>query len=446
MNRTLPLVALLLACGPLAAQNGGIDRRFGDDGIASIGDPQDLDAPAIGIATCATSAGSALLVSELSGPPGLATLRITVDGRPASALTRIALPAAQRATIAACAADGRIVVARTVLGAGTDTDVQVVRLRTDGSLDPTFGQGTGAVTVDLDDHAVLGDLERAMSINVEPDGGVLVGLRLDVPGGDSDAGLLRLAPDGALRFARHYPSLPGISGTFAATAAGLAPDGRVWMVGSSQEPGVNRWFRASLDAPTGEGIEVLAGAPTPFTFTGGGRVLPDGTLVFAARATSDGLRYLPRLVVLRGNEVSEIDLPAPFDVAGAPGSMHGYLGHGSVIPTGTSGLLYVSPLTRSPDVLDEVATYVAMVQLGENAAQDRVDPRFGIAGRSQFAWRGSEVCAGDAPPRQRPVHATNWRGRPLLTGWHTTTCAGTSPRAMLARILDGEDVFAHDFE
>jgi hypothetical protein len=169
-------------------------------------------------------------------------------------------------------------------------------------------------------------------------------------------------------------------------------------------------------------------------------------MVFAARTSTDGTRFLPQLVVLRGNEVSQIDLPVPFNIAGAPASMHGNLGHGTAIPTGENRVLVVSPLARVPNLQEEVAVYLAMVELGTSAVEDRVDARFGIDGRSQFAWRGTEACAGGVPPRQLPLHVTNWRGRPTLTGWHATTCSGTQPRAMLARVLHPEDVFAHGFE
>lgn len=447
--RASSLFGLMIVLSTTAyAQNAGIDHRYGDGGIASINDPQDPDAGLVGFVSCALSSDHVRLVSYLNSTT-LGSIRVDAEGRTDGTLNRVTVPASSNSNsaIGACAGDGRILVAREVTAAGQDRNLQILRLLTDGSLDPSFGGGSGQTLVDMDAYSTLGDSEAPIGLNLEADGGVLVSLRLDAPGGNADPGLVRLAPDGTLRFARHYPTLPGLAGANAATAAGLAADGRIWLVGTGEQPATNTWFRARLDALTGSAVDALSGSGNDSVITGAGRVLADGTtMVVATRVTQDGLRYLPRLLVLRGSTATQLDLPAPFSVAGAPASLPAYLGGSTAIPTGEGRILFVDRLVRLPNTTRDIATYLALVELGISAGQDRVDTRFGIAGRTQFAWRGDETCADNVPTWQRMHHATNWRGRATLTGWHTRTCVDTQPRPMSVRVLNGDDVFADGFE
>lgn len=454
MRRFIWLVSVFFFCGAALAQNSGIDRSFGDNGIASVSDPQDANTWMAAFVSCGMANGQLRLVAAL-GPAQIGTLLVDTNGHPASTLTRITVPTAAAGegeqAIGACKGDGRIVIARGVKGAGNDENLQVLRLRADGGLDPDFGTG-GSVLIDMDAHAsALLDMELPLGINLEADGGVLVSLALGVLGSVHDAGLVRLGADGSLRFARHYATLPdmGASGTtLYASAAGVGLDGRVWMAGTATLPGATTVFRARLDGATGMVVDApVYGSGSHAVFTGGGRILADGnTMVLVARSTQGGLRYLPRLVVIRGNEVSHLDLPEPFPIAGAVASMDWNISMGTVIPTGEGRLLVADALTRTPDTGTERATYLALVQLGVTAAEDQVDTRFGVAGRTQFAWRGAQICENDAPPPQRPIHATNWRGRPVVTGWHARTCDWSNVRGLLARVQNAGDVFAQGFE
>lgn len=430
------------------AQNSGIDRRFGDGGIASISDPQNPDAGAIGFVACGVSPDHVRLVSYRNSTT-LVSIRVDAQGLPVGSMmpVTVAASASSNVVIGACMGDGRIVVVREVAGTDQDRNIQVLRLRADGTLDPSFGSGSGQVVVDMDAYAVLGDAERPSGLNLEASGGVLVSLRLDAPGNNTDPGLVRLAADGTVRFARHYPTLPGLTGASAATAAGLAADGHVWMAGTGEQPGLTTWFRVRVDAASGQTIDSISGGADDDVITGSGRMLADGnTMVVVSRATQDGLRYRPRLLVIRGSAASHVDLPTPFDIAAAPASMPAYVSGGNAIPTSEGRILLVDALMRLPDLDRDVATYAALVELGPGAGLDRIDPRFGTGGRTQFAWRGSEACAGNVPTWQRALHATNWRGRALLSGWHLRTCTGSEPRPMLARVLNADDVFADGLE
>lgn len=467
MRRLTWFLPALLCCGAAFAQNSGIDRSFGDNGIASISDPQQPTSELQGFVSCAMPGGKLRMVARLN-PTQIGSQLVDANGQTSGSLARISVHTESWEgggfqAIGACMGDGRIVIAREVVGTFRsahpdgnlfDSNLHVVRLRSDGSLDPEFGFG-GEVLLDMDGYTTGLDVrETPLGINLEPDGGVLVSMALEVTGGGSNAGLVRLAADGSVRFARRYaifPTLPSGDSTLYASAAGVAANGQIWMAGTAALTSGTAAFRVRLD---GDGILVNApvfsgGADS--VYTGGGRVLADGdTMVLAARSTADGQRYLPRLIVFRDSEVSQLALPEPFAIAGASASLPAFeswvSSAGTVIPTGEGRFLLVDGLARMPSLSAPVATYLSLIQLGATAAGDQVDTRFGIAGRTQFAWRGMQICTAAAPPPQRPMHATNWRGRPLLTGWHSRTCDLNNKRALLARVLYAGDVFSNGFE
>ena len=456
MRGFLWFLPALLSCGAAFAQNSGIDRSFGDSGIASISDPQDASTRMAGFVSCAQSSGQLRMVAALDATQ-IGSVLVDADGNTASNLTRI--PVTESAylpdyAIGACMADGRIVIAREILSTGGDRQLQVLRLKNDGNLDPTFGLG-GESVVDMDAFAPnLADIEMPLGLNLEADGGVLVSMALGTIS-VTDAGLVRLAANGSVRFARHYASFPNMpqgSQTTHTSAAGLT-GGQVWMVGTASLAGVGTTvFRARLEGNSGMVVDApIYGSGSETVYAGGGRMLADGnTMVLAARRTTDNLRYLPSMIVIRGDAISRLDLPEPFAIAGAQATALSFSpwtgAMGTVIPTGEGRFLFVDALARMPDATAPLAAYLALVQLGASAAGDQVDAHYGIAGRTQYAWRGMQVCNDGAPPPQRPVHATNWRGRPVVTGLHGRTCDLGSARGLLARVQYAADVFAHGFE
>ncbi len=446
--RTFPWFLLVfLLGGTAAAQNGGIDRRFGDNGIASFADAQAGASQAI--VSCAGANGVLNSVAE-TDDAHLVTFRLNARGDMAAAPVRLPFAtsmvfASGRYTQGACMGDGRVVIARTVLRAN-DTNVQVLRLLADGGLDTSFGLG-GSVEVDMDAHAMLESTEGVLGLNLEADGGILVSLELEHMPNDWDAGLIRLSANGTLRFAGHYHAVPGSSDTSRATAAGLGGDSLVHLVGSGLVGAGFNWFRTRIDANSGLPVSGQTGGGSEEVFTEGGRMLVDGTLIVAAKFTTglpqDGY-YRPRLLVLRPGGASHVDLPMPFPIAGSNTTVS-VNGLASVIPTGDGRLLYSATLARMPDVLGVLGTYLAVVELGADAAGDRVDARFGVEGRSQFAWRDTPDCSGSPQP-QHPQHMTNWRGRAVLTGRHAPSCPQPIARAFVARVLAAEDIFAADFD
>lgn len=79
-------------------------------------------------------------------------------------------------------ADGRIVVA-----GSTGDDFALARYNTDGSLDPTFGGGTGTVTTNL------GGTDHGCDMALQPDGKIVVS-----GGADNDFAVVRYNTDGSL--------------------------------------------------------------------------------------------------------------------------------------------------------------------------------------------------------------------------------------------------------
>jgi hypothetical protein len=219
MLRTLLSVALLstVLLSAAQAQNSGIDRRFGTRGMVSLRDPDPTisNARFLGLAACAGPEG-ALNVVAASSLDRLTLFRLDSKGRLDRSFsgdgiaTAIVPPSGEDTAQGACMADGRIVIARMASGVGADKNLQVVRLTPDGAIDPTFGNGSGAVTLDMDQHvAGLGDLEFPLGLNLESNGSILLSLRIYLAGGASVPGVARLGSDGVVQLARIYPALPG---------------------------------------------------------------------------------------------------------------------------------------------------------------------------------------------------------------------------------------------
>jgi uncharacterized delta-60 repeat protein len=92
-------------------------------------------------------------------------------------------------------ADGKVLLAGrsedVVIG---NSDFAIARLDGDGSLDPTFGAGTGKVLIPFDVGGTDDDIGTAIAI--QPDGKILVAGWADTDTNGDDFALVRLLPDG----------------------------------------------------------------------------------------------------------------------------------------------------------------------------------------------------------------------------------------------------------
>jgi len=449
----LLLLALLLVAVSANAQNAGINREFGIKGIASLRDPVNPNARFLGLAACAVS-GNRLNVVAASTLDQLTTFRLMPDGSLDTSFGNngfvhtVVPPSGEDTAQGACMADGRVLIVRMAPGAGADKNIQMIRLLPTGALDMTFN-GTGSLTIDQDAHtAGLGDLEFPLGLNLDSDGSCYVSTRIYLANGQSRPGLIRVSAAGAVAYAHIYESLSGVTPVYA-TAAGLGPDGRVWLIGGGNPIGTpfNSWFRAELDPASGGVIETHVGTDGNYVVDGG-RVLANGVMVIVGKyvpQSQPGGAYQPRLLVFRETGASHVVLPLPFPVNTFEPTLAPFPGHGVAIPIAEGRILFGAPLgAQNGDF--ELATYAAVVELGADASGDRVDTRFGTNGAIQFAYRTETPCANGAPTLQRPVRFSNWLGRPVLAGIHATTCNVNPRNAFAARLLAPEDLMSNGFE
>ncbi len=91
--------------------------------------------------------------------------------------------------------DGKIVLVGGAEKLGADTDFAAIRLRPDGSLDPTFGTG-GKTTVWFDLGGTKADYAAAVALR--PDGGIFLAGPVTGADGDRDFGIALLDSSGAL--------------------------------------------------------------------------------------------------------------------------------------------------------------------------------------------------------------------------------------------------------
>jgi hypothetical protein len=450
--RLLLCTLLLLLAAAAAAQNSGIDRRFGNNGIASLRDLGQPGARHLGLAACAAPGGG-LNVLAATEAARLTLFRLRKDGSldpgfGIGGIVTMTVPESGEDTAqGACMADGRIVVARMAPGTGSDRNTQLLRVLPEGGLESTFGAG-GVRILDFDQHvAGLGDLEFPLGLNLDASGSLLVTLRLFRNDGQSRPGLASVDSSGTVRFARLYDP-PGVTAVYA-TAAGLGPNGRIWLVGGGNPSATPfySWFRTEHDPLTGELLATFIGAEGNYVVDGG-RVLSNGVMVVVGKyvpQSDPGGPYRPRLLVFRASGANHVELPPPAPVNNSAPTLAPFLGFGVAIPIAGNRVLFGSPMGGNNQEW-ELATYAAVVELGASAAEDRVDTRFGSGGATQFAYRTETPCANGSPTRQRPVRFSNWLGRPVLAGIHSITC-NTDPRAAFAaRLLLPTDVFIDSFE
>jgi uncharacterized delta-60 repeat protein len=156
--------------------------------------------------------------------------------------------------------DGKIVVAGGQGLGGRNPRFAIVRYRTDGSPDPSFGDGDGTVSVDFTPRA-----DFAYAVRIQPDGKIVVAGAASYFGGKSRFALARLTSAGALdpTFGGDGKVMTNVTPSYDwANGMALQSDGRIVVVGSlsagatNGEIGVLRYLGdGSLDPSFGaEGI------------------------------------------------------------------------------------------------------------------------------------------------------------------------------------------------
>jgi len=255
---------------------------------------------------------------------------------------------------AALQPDGKI-----VLAGDSRLQVAVVRLKANGTLDPTF-DGDGRKTLSW------GAIGRATAVVVAPNGKILLGGFSGPEGGNIQ--VARLKPNGALdtTFATAGIATIDFGGDDFGEAMARQADGRILVAGRSTAAGaVVARLRATgaLDPDFGTGGRV--------TLPGGGSaravlVQPDGKIVLAGNASISAMMIVTRLMpngtldtTFDGDGTAAIDFGSTSDIAAG-------------VVRQPDGKLVVAGYTQASED-------VAVARLKPNGS---LDTTFGVAGKA----------------------------------------------------------------
>lgn len=269
-----------------------------------------------------------------------------------------------------------------------------------GTLDPTFGDG-GMVVLTF-----AGENASADAVLVQPDGKVVVG-GVKTPAGDSFA-LVRLTSNGALdpTFGSGGVAQTRVGNTsHAVRAVALQPDGKILLAGYTRFVGQNFDFavlrysaNGVLDPTFGTDGVVLTDFSSRTDQAMAMALMGDGRIVLSGQTLSDDLT-IGDMAFARYNADGSLDTTfgnggrAMVDVRGTPDQARGIalLAGGKIVAAGTS---------RDPAVS---RTDIAAVRLN---ADGTLDPAFGTAGVfvTSFGGPGSQTAnAVVLDPTGRPV-------------------------------------------
>ena len=298
--------------------DGSLDATFGDGGKIVTEFPNDTFTEAR--AMTIQPDGRILVVGTAWGPTGMTTdlaiARYTKDGSLDPSLggggTVIAnVDQEDDARAVAVSFDGRITVAGSTRGLlQMNSDIAVVRLRRDGSLDTTFGAG-GIVRTNA-----MGQQEFANSVQIQRDGRIVVaGSTIGTtPWFTEDVVLARYNPDGSLdqTFGKGGIVVADLEGAMdEVSAAALQIDGKI-LVGTTNFT-VSRFdANGSLDPTFGAGGIAHADFSTPDAHLAAGltalAIQRDGRIV-AAGGVSDFTTFTGSFALARFDASSAS--PAP---------------------------------------------------------------------------------------------------------------------------------------
>lgn len=196
-------VLFLLAAHDAAANDADLDPAFGVGGVAMTGVTNAGGNGAHG--PVVQPDGKILICDARTGDPSsgndFMVARFDANGHLDASFNFNGLVAidfnggGDACTGIALQADGRIVVAGFTQSPATQgTDFAVARLKPDGSLDTSFGAGTGKVVVGFDLGGTKNDTAQALAL--QPDGRIVVAGAVETASNGTDFAVLRLLPDG----------------------------------------------------------------------------------------------------------------------------------------------------------------------------------------------------------------------------------------------------------
>lgn len=454
-SAVLALAAAMSMSGAAIAADGELDPTFGTGGFALAGlTTADFELPAKPVVQ---PDGKILICSRVASG-GLSgsdffIARFNADGSPDTSFDfdgQVTIDIAARndgCNALAIQPDGKIVA----VGSSSDTstsnsDFAIVRLETDGTLDPTFGGGSGVTLVPFDLGGSNGDTAGAVAL--QPDGKIIVAGWATVGTFTYDFAAVRLSPDGARDTTFNSTGrvtvafdVPGTGGIDQADAIVIDAAGRIILGGVAEtQPGSSGFALARL-LPNGQ---------LDHNFNADGRA----TIDFDLGATNNDLSYQTiltrdgKLVMVGGADTGSGSTPNN-DVAiarmlpdGTPDSTFGIGGKVTVpFDLATNGTDIATGVVEDAAgrlVVVGVTVYDGTSFLGRSFAlrlkrNGDIDPSFGTFGKAVYNFDGTNDLATGVALQGTQV---------VMTG---TTTSGAGADDYLARI-DVDMIFANDFD
>lgn len=278
--------------------SGALDPGFGTGGVAAIPVGQASQANGLVI----DSDGKLLAAGSTTGANvDIALVRLNSDGTldttfapSAGGRPTFDFSASDIASALALQSDGKIIVAGSSISAG-NTDFALMRLDSDGSLDPTFDgsvNGNGKITTDFN---LLAD--AALAVAIQPDGKIIAAGFSVNPSG-SDFALARYNQNGTLDttfgIALTGKVTDDLGGNDSARVLALQGDGKI-VVGGFAFTGTNSEFAleryaadGTLDSTFGTGGIVITPIGIGNAQIASLALQPDGKII-AAGSASNGL-------------------------------------------------------------------------------------------------------------------------------------------------------------
>jgi uncharacterized delta-60 repeat protein len=211
---------------------------------------------------------------------------------------------------AALQPDGKIVVGGNV-GDGTGGAFGVVRYKTNGTLDSTFGTN-GVVLTDFDNNA-----DYCFTVNIQSDGKIIAsGYVYDMSVSRYKFGAARYNANGSLdntfdgdgKLMTEFGTLEDVC-----TAAAIQADGKIVLAGYTWTPAMKTRFavaryntNGTLDNTFGIGGKVTNAVDTGNHWTRAITIQPDGKIILAGQVTI-GINYTHHFALLRYNTDGTLD-------------------------------------------------------------------------------------------------------------------------------------------
>lgn len=447
----LALAACIASPGTRAADV--LDLRFDGDGFRVL--PATLNGY-VPLGSCPHANGSVSVVAVHPTSVQLAVIRLTATGaldggfsgdgiHTFPALRSVINPAFSSTACAgmgnADPADDRMMVAASATGSYDFAYLALVDLNV-GGFDSAFFLG-GPNSVDLSGLAYppVGGVHpypntRVRGVFGGANGEWLLVAQIDGHSSGVPRGLVaRIGAAGGLQ-AIASPSLSGYD-SLDLVSARVGGDGDIRVLGDFAMAGGSGWGLMRVNGSTLAAVSMSAsdsaGGAWWRTFKArhlGGGVSVAGALI--GDASPFGLA--PRLLVVRGDNVRVVNLPAVPALDGVTAA--GALGlEGSVAATGAAGNRAVFAMGLRTVDNSNAGFYAALVQLGDGGAlPDSPDPHFGSNGAASFLLHEAAACAPGQAPAQQFMNIASWGAATTLVGTAASSCGQAPTSALVARI------------